>query len=100
MSRHHTHLNAPRWAVVRRAVFQRDGWRCVLCGRAGRLECDHINPMEREPGQDPYDPNGLQTLCRSCHVAKTATENRRPPTPAELAWRELVGELTRLGAEG
>ena len=64
-----------------------------MCGRAGRLECDHINPLEREPGQDPFDPNGLQTLCRSCHIAKTAGENRRDPTPAELAWRELVAAL-------
>ena len=47
-----------------------------MCGRAGRLECDHINPLEREPGQDPYDPNGLQTLCRTCHLAKTADERR------------------------
>ena len=45
------------------------------------------------PGQDPYDPNGLQTLCRACHIAKTARDNRRPPTPAELAWRDLVAEL-------
>ena len=27
MSRYHTHLRAPRWAAVRRAVFKRDGWR-------------------------------------------------------------------------
>ena len=64
MSRHHVHLNARRWGVVRRRVFVRDGWRCVTCGRAGKLECDHITPLEREPGQDPFDPHGLQTLCR------------------------------------
>ena len=64
MSRHHTHLNARRWGVVRRRVFVRDGWRCVECGRAGRMEVDHIVPMQREPGQDPYDVNGLQTVCR------------------------------------
>ena len=62
MSRHHTRLRAWRWARVRRVVFERDGWRCVECGQAGRLECDHVTPLEREPGQDPYDPNGLQTL--------------------------------------
>ena len=93
MSRHHTHLNAHRWAAIRRAVFERDGWRCVTCGRAGRLECDHIEPMQREPGQDPFDPNGLQTLCRSCHTEKTREENRRELIPAEAAWRELVAEL-------
>ena len=85
MSRHHTRLNARRWAAVRRFVFERDGWRCV--------ECDHVMPMQREPGQDPYDPAGCQALCRRCHVAKTAAENRREPTPAEAAWRELVEEI-------
>ena len=50
-------------------------------------------PMQREPGQNPFDPNGLQTLCRACHVEKTRQENRREPTEAELAWRELVAEL-------
>ena len=37
--------------------------------------------------------SNLQTLCRSCHLAKTAGENRREPTAAERAWRDLVGEL-------
>ena len=96
MSRLHASLNHTRWQAVRRVVFRRDGWRCVLCGRAGRLECDHISPLEREPGQDPYDPNGLQTLCRPCHIAKTAQENCREPTPPERAWRELVDELIRI----
>ena len=94
MSRNHAPLNARRWTAVRRAVFERDGYRCVMCGRAGRLECDHVMPMQRQPGQDPYDINGLQALCRSCHIEKTARENRRPLTPAELAWRELVAELS------
>ena len=93
MSRHHLHLNWRRWSAVRRAVFERDNYRCVDCGRAGKLECDHIVPMQREPGQDPYDMNGLQSLCRSCHLEKTAGENRRELTPDELAWRELVAEL-------
>ena len=94
MSRHHTHLNARRWAAVRRAVLKRDGFRCVECGRAGKLEVDHIVPMQREPGQDVYDPNGLQSVCRACHIAKTAAENRRELTADELAWRELVAELS------
>ena len=94
MSRHHTHVNARRWAAVRRAVFERDGWRCVECGKAARLEADHVTPLQREPGQDPYDVNGLQALCRNCHIQKTRRENRRPLTPAEQAWRELVAELS------
>ncbi len=93
MSRAHTRLHAGRWQAVRRAVFERDGWRCVACGRAGRLECDHITPFQREPGQDPYDPNGLQTLCRSCHLAKTARENSGPPIPGAAEWVRAVWEL-------
>ena len=95
MSRHHLHLNWRRWSAVRRAVFERDNYRCVDCGRAGKLECDHIVPMQREPGQDPYDMNGLQSLCRACHVEKTRRENRRPPTEAETAWRALVTEMIK-----
>ena len=57
------------------------------------MECDHVTPMQREPGQDVYDVNGLQSLCRPCHIEKTRRENRRPLTTAELAWRELVNEM-------
>ena len=95
MSRNHTRLHARRWAAVRRFVFERDGWRCVECGRAGRLECDHVTALEREPGQNPFDPNGLQTLCRECHIQKTANENRRERTPAERAWRALVEPMLK-----
>ena len=93
MSRHHASLNARRWAAVRRHVLARDLHRCVMCGKAGRLECDHISPLEREPGQDPFDPNGLQTVCRGCHIEKTRRENRRELTPAEAAWRAFASEL-------
>ena len=93
MSNHHIRLHGRRWTTVRRKVFERDGYRCVECDKAGRLECDHITPLQREPGQDPFDVNGLQTLCRACHIEKTRRENRRSLTPAELAWRELVAEM-------
>ena len=93
MGRNHLQLHVRRWKAVRRVVFKRDNWRCVMCGRAGRLECDHVVPLEHEPGQNPYDPDGCQALCRRCHVEKTRQENRREPTPAESAWRELVAEI-------
>ena len=86
-SRHHARLNARRWVAIRRFVFERDGWRCVECGGAGALECHHITPLEREPGQDPYDPNGLETRCRDCHVRE-----HNPPRPGVAAWRALVHE--------
>ena len=93
MSRHHARLDARRWAATRRQVFDRDEFRCVQCGKAGRLECDHITPLDKEPGQDPYAVAGCQTLCRSCHVAKTAAENKRPMTPEEAEWQRFISEL-------
>ena len=92
MSHHHGYMNARRWAAIRRAVFKRDGWRCVTCGKPGRLECDHIVPFQHKPNQDPYAIDGLQTLCRSCHIAKTQSENKRP-SPARQRWLALVDEL-------
>lgn len=68
----------------RTAVFERDNWRCVRCGRAkdepyanrrGRpavtsLEVDHIIP--RSDG-GTSDLANLQTLCSSCNGRKGAT---------------------------
>ena len=57
MSRHHGRLHSRRWARVRRAVLDRDGWRCRRCGRASRMEVDHVVPLDR--GGDPWDPGNL-----------------------------------------
>ena len=81
------------WAVVRRAVLNRDGWRCTKCGRAGRLEVHHRTPLKEDPDQDVYEPEGLAALCRSCHFRETAKQNRkRAPGPQAAGWRDLVGE--------
>ena len=91
-SRFHYRLNRRRWARVRRAVFDRDRYRCRACGRPGRLECDHVAPLWRDRDQDPFALDGLQTLCTPCHIRKTAGENRKPD-PARDAWRAMVAEL-------
>ena len=89
MSRHHTHLNPRRWAAVRRAVLERDGYRCRACGRASRLEVDHIVPLQW--GGDPYDLDNLQALCAfPCHREKTISENLNPD---RLTWNDYVREL-------
>ena len=93
VSRHHARLNAPRWEQVRRIVFARDNYRCVECGRSGKLECDHIKPMRR--GGDPWAVENLQALCRRCHVEKSRGDWRPPPTAAEREWRSFVDELVK-----
>ena len=95
MSRHHVEqkTGGRRWALLRLKVFERDGWRCVSCGRAGRLECDHVKPLA--DGGDPWDMDNLQSLCRGCHVEKTRqeAENRRELPPGGRAWRALVRSM-------
>ena len=73
------------WQAIRRAVFARDGYRCVQCGRAGRLECDHVKPVKI--GGALHDLANLQTLCRDCHFAKTGKENERVKGRAEWGRR-------------
>lgn len=92
--RWHELIDRRRWAVVRRRVLERDGHRCKACGRAGRLEVDHIVPLAG--GGKPYDMRNLQALCRGCHIAKTKRENQETAAadyPQQAAWRELVESM-------
>lgn len=78
-----------RWQAVRRAVFERDGWACVKCGRMGLIECDHIRPI-KDAG-DWFDMDNLQTLCRGCHINKSAGESRtRTISPARAQLMRLA----------
>lgn len=56
------------------------------------MEADHVRPLHL--GGDPWSLHNLQTLCSTCHVTKTRTENRRPDTPVQSGWRRMVLELT------
>ena len=86
-SRYHAALDSRRWQHVRKLALDRDGYRCRKCGKAGRLEVDHVRPMER--GGQPYQFGNLQTLCRGCHIDKTRGERARP-IPGQLAWRQAL----------
>ena len=82
-------MDRARWAATRRAVFDRDKHRCRACGKAGRLECDHVVPVNR--GGDPWDLANLQALCRSHHILKTRSERGAAVHPEVAAWRALMG---------
>lgn len=88
------HLTA-EWQRVRKQAKDRDGWRCRACGRAGRLEVDHVVAVI--DGGEPYDLENLQTLCRGCHLAKSLAEReaRDPLGPRAAAWARLVEEMRR-----
>lgn len=70
-------------ANIRKAVMDRDGGMCVICGSPG-TEIDHIAGSSPELGN-------LQLLCHRCHIEKTA-KNFRPiqsGSPQEMLRFEL-----------
>jgi hypothetical protein len=55
---------------VRRAVFRRDGGRCVSCGSAELLQFDHVIPVAMGGASTPEN---LQLLCAPCNREKGAS---------------------------
>ena len=84
MSRHHAGMSSRRWEATRRAAFERDGWKCRLCDKAGRLEAHHRLALNK--GGKQFDLANILTLCRSCHIAQD-TAQRRPPVAGQADWR-------------
>ena len=72
--------------ISRRALFARDGWRCVYCGTAGgRLTLDHVVPRSRG-GESVWE--NVVTSCAPCNHEKgdrlleeTSMQLRRQPRP-------------------
>ena len=78
-----------QWAKVRLHVLDIGGWSCAKCGKSGRLEVDHIKPLD--DGGAVYDLGNLQSLCRSCHISKTRGEQGgRETPPGVLEWRRYL----------
>jgi 5-methylcytosine-specific restriction endonuclease McrA len=72
--------------ISRRALFARDGWRCVYCGTAsGRLTLDHVIPRSRG-GESVWE--NVVTSCAPCNLRKgnrllheAHMELAKPPRP-------------------
>lgn len=92
MSEYHRQLKSYRWQATRLRVFDRDGYRCQRCGKAGRLECHHITPLHVDPGQDFYKLDGLLTLCRKCHIQQTRIDRGmlKPRSPFDKMLKRLM----------
>ena len=84
--------------ISRRALFARDGWRCVYCGSAGgRLTLDHVVPRSR--GGDSVWEN-VVTACAPCNLRKgdrtleeaSMTLPRQPHIPAPVLFIRLAAQ--------
>lgn len=59
---------------VRRAVYERDGHRCVYCGSGNDLTIDHKKPLGRG-GKNTMA--NMVTACESCNQVKA--DGKAPP---------------------
>ena len=67
-----------RWEATRQDVLRRAGHRCEACGKAGRLEVDHVIPIDHLHSTEEaliWDMANLQALCRECHLEKTRRDS-------------------------
>ena len=87
MSKFHARLSSRKWQRTRKAVFERDGYRCQVCKKHGKLEAHHV--IEIHKGGDAWALNNVISACRDCH-RKT---HSKPESPARAGWRALVSEL-------
>jgi len=68
--------------ISRRALFARDGWRCMYCGTTnGRLTLDHVVPRSRG-GESVWD--NVVTSCAPCNMRK----GNRLPHEVEMTLRK------------
>ena len=84
--------------ISRRALFARDGWKCVYCGTAGgRLTLDHVIP--RSKGGDSVWEN-VVTACAPCNLRKgdrlleeaSMSLPRPPRAPAPVLFIRLAAQ--------
>jgi 5-methylcytosine-specific restriction endonuclease McrA len=54
-------------ADVRKAVYERDGGKCVRCGNTNALQYDHILPFSKGGASTVEN---LQLLCANCNSEK------------------------------
>jgi 5-methylcytosine-specific restriction protein A len=70
------------WRRVARAVVERDGGLCALCGRRGADTADHI--VERRHGGTDR-PSNLRAVHRGCHNRRHGGRGAPPGGP----WRAV-----------
>lgn len=65
-----------RWMLIRVAVFERDGGRCRVCGRAVKLSTRilpaqaHVHHVNYKSAGGTDDMSNLVLLCLPCHDAE------------------------------
>lgn len=67
------YLASDEFAEIRQAVFQRDNYKCAVCGKPHNLEPHHLTYIHLYK----ENPRDLVTLCSSCHKAYHAVADMK-----------------------
>lgn len=77
-----------KWARCRARILRRDGYRCQLCKRYGKLveatEVHHIEHLEDAP-ERAFDASNLISLCHRCHNRQHPEKTRAANASREFA---------------
>lgn len=57
-------LYTENWDDIRKQVYRRDGYRCVMCGAKGKLAAHHIVPVKISKNNSL---SNLVSVCNKCH---------------------------------
>ncbi len=67
-------LKDPRWQKKRLEIFQRDNWKCQICGEDKEtLHIHHLAYFYCEPWD--YLEEHLITLCELCHALESSQDD-------------------------
>lgn len=99
----------------REKIFERDGWKCQICGQGSVLHLAHVTPVRAflRAGRDlnamerAYRDDNLITLCGTCHksqhkeITSTFDERLKPLLDKRERMREdpLITEYLELNAQ-
>ena len=60
-------LQHPKWKRKRKAIKERDGFKCTVCGATEDLIVHHTYYLNNFPPPWKYPNKSLLTLCERCH---------------------------------
>jgi 5-methylcytosine-specific restriction endonuclease McrA len=59
-------MNRDEYKQLRKTVFYRDNYKCVICASNKNIQMDHIKEWCNYP-ELRYEVSNCRTLCLSCH---------------------------------